>query len=167
MGLRNVRGDVGVLRGDVGLLRQGLSLVGEFGLRSAERLAYVADFLERSVYAPKSLRALPDGVGFTLLNPPLRVGAFSSLRVAWDGTFLEPDRTFVRGEGHAIDRALSDIGVARPIELRPGERVDFRLTTVREDSKPHRIRLELQNIAVPPLVWFEFSDTIEKVSPTQ
>jgi hypothetical protein len=162
MGLRNIRGDVGLFRGDVGLIRQGISVVNEFGLRSAERLAFVADFLERSVYAPKSLRAVPEGIGFTLLNPPLRVGAFSSLRVAWDGTFHPPDRAFVRAEGRAIDRALADIGAARPVELRPGERVDFRLTGIPADARPHRVRLELQNIAVPPLVWFEFEDTISE-----
>lgn len=162
MGLRSIRGDLGLIRGDIGLLRQGISVVSEFGLRSAGRLAYVADFLERSVYAPKSLRTVPEGVGFTLLNPPLRVGAFSSVRVAWDGTFLPSGRAFVRGEGHAIDRALADIDGHRPIELRPGERVDFRLTGVPVVSGLHRIRLELQNIAVPPLVWFEFADTIDE-----
>jgi hypothetical protein len=165
MGLRNVRGDVGLLRGDVGLLRQGISLVREFGLRSTERLASVADFLERSVYAPRSLRAVPGGVGFTLLNPPLRVGAFSSLRVAWDGAFHPPDQAFVRGEGHAIDRPLADIDLARPVELRPGERVDFRLIGISTTSGLHRVRLELQNIAVPPLVWFEFADTVNESPP--
>jgi hypothetical protein len=162
MGLRNIRGDVRLFRGDVGIIRQGISVVREFGLRSAERLAYVADFLERSVYAPKSLRVVQDGVGFTLLNPPLRVGAFSSLRVAWDGAIHPPDRAFVRAEGHSIDRALADIDVDRPVELRPGERVDIRLTGISVDSRQHRVRLELQNIAVPPLVWFEFEDTISE-----
>jgi hypothetical protein len=164
MGLRNIRGDVRLFRGDVGIIRQGLSLVSEFGVRSAERLAYVADFLERSVYAPNSLRVVQDGVGFTLLNPPLRVGAFSSLRVAWDGAFHPPDRAFVRAEGHSIDRALADIDASRPVELRPGERVDIRLTEIPVDSLEHRVRLELQNIAVPPLVWFEFADTISEPS---
>jgi hypothetical protein len=162
MGLRSVRGDVGLIRGDVGLLRQGFTLMNEFGLRSVERLAYVADFLERSVYAPKSLRVVPDGVGFTLLNPPLRVGAFSSIRVAWDGEFLPPQRAYVRAEGHAIDRTLADVDLRRPIELRPGERVDFRLAGISRDSYLHRVRLELQNVAVPPLVWFEFADTISE-----
>lgn len=165
MARRSIRGDIGLLRVDVGLLRQGFTLISEFGLRSTERLASVADFLERSVYAPKSLRVLRDGVGFTLLNPPLRVGAFSSLRLAWDGTFLPPDRAFVRPEGHAIDRPLADIELARPIELRPGERSDFRLTGIGIDSNPHRVRLELQSVAVPPLVWFEFADTIREADP--
>ena len=166
MPLRSIRGDIGLLRGDVGLLRQGFTLVREFGLHSTERLAFVADFLERSVYAPKSLRILPDGVGFTLLNPPLRVGAFSSLRLAWDGGFVPPDQAFVRPEGHAIDRPLGDIQPDRPIELRPGERSDFRLVGIGADSKPHRIRVELQSVAVPPLVWFEFVDTIREGDPS-
>ncbi|MFZ0831310.1 MAG: hypothetical protein WCB18_07325 [Thermoplasmata archaeon] len=148
------------LHGDVGLLRETVSLLREFGLHSAERLAQVAEFLEKSVYAPRSLHAVPGGVGFTLLNPPLRVGAFSSIRVAWDGELLPPERVFVRTEGHAVERPLSDIVLARPIELRPGQRIEFRLDGVPEDSAHHRVRLELQNIAVPPLVWFEFSDPI-------
>jgi len=156
MGLRHLHGDVGLLRETVTLLR-------EFGLHSAERLAHVAEFLEKSVYAPRSLHAVPGGVGFTLLNPPLRVGAFSSIRVAWDGQFLPPDRVFVRTEGHAVERPLTDIDLTRPIELRPGQRIEFRLNGVAEDSGPHRVRLELQNIAVPPLVWFEFSDPISSM----
>jgi hypothetical protein len=166
MGLHSIRGDVGLIRGDVGLFRQGLSLVAEFGLRSTERLAFVADFLERSVYAPRSLRPAPDGVAFTLLNPPLRVGAFSSVRLAWDGTFLAPERVFVRAAGRAVERSLADIGAPRPIELRPGERVDFRLTGIAIAPGPHRVRLELQNIAIPPLVWFEFVDSIRETRLT-
>jgi hypothetical protein len=160
MGLHSLRGDVGHFRGDVGLLRESLSLIAEFGVHSTARLAYVADFLERSVYAPKSLHAVPGGVLFTLLNPPLRVGAFSSVRVAWDGTFLPGERAFLRPEGHSIERSLSDIDLSQPVELRPGQRMDFRLLDVPAASGSHRVRLELTNIAVPPLVWFEFVDTI-------
>jgi hypothetical protein len=160
MPLRSIRGDVGAFRGDVELLREGISLIAEFGIRSTERLAYVADFLERSVYAPKSLRAIPGGVAFTLLNPPLRVGAFSAVRVSWDGKPLAPDRTLLRFEGHAVDRPISDISGSRPVELRPGQRVDFRLMDVSATHGTHRVRMELQSIAVPPLVWFEFADGI-------
>lgn len=148
------------LRGDVRLLREAISLVHEFGLHSADRLAHVAEFLERSVYLTDSLRVVPGGVGFTLLNPPLRVGAFSSVRVAWDGLPIPPDHAFVLGEGHAIERSLLDITLSRPIELHPGERIDFRLAGPREISGTHRVRLELQSVAVPPLVWFEFSDAV-------
>jgi hypothetical protein len=165
MALHNIRGDIGHFRGDVGLLRESLSLIAEFGLRSTARLAYVADFLERSVYASKSLHAVPDGVGFTLLNPPLRVGAFSSVRVAWDGTFVPGERAFLRPEGHSIERPFSDISLSRPVELRPGQRVDFRLLDIPAGSGSHRVRLELSNIAVPPLVWFEFVDSIRGPDP--
>jgi hypothetical protein len=148
------------LRGDVQLLREGVDLVREFGLPSVDRLLHVAEFLERGVYESRSLRVMPEGVGFTLLNPPLRVGAFSSLRLGWDGAPVPSERAYVRAEGHSIERPLSDITAAKPIELRPGERVGFRLAGVRTDPGSHRVRLELQNIAVPPLVWFEFTDTI-------
>ncbi|MCI4352260.1 MAG: hypothetical protein L3K14_02590 [Thermoplasmata archaeon] len=159
MGLRH-------LRGDVTLLREAVSLVREFGLHSAERLAHVAAFLERSVYAPRSLHALPGGVGFTLLNPPLRVGAFSSIRVLWDGQRVPPDQLFIRGEGQAIERPVTDITNSRPVELRPGQRIAFRLAGVPAGPGPHRVRLELQSIAIPPLVWFEFSDPIAEAPPT-
>ena len=158
MGLRH-------FRGDVGLLREALSLIREFGFHSTERLAHVAAFLERSVYAPHSLHALPGGVGFTLLNPPLRVGAFSSVRIAWDGQRLPAEQFFVRGEGQAIERSASDISISRPLELRPGQRVSFRLAGVPAGAGPHRVRLELQSIAIPPLVWFEFSDPIAEAPP--
>lgn len=164
MGIQSIRGDIGPLRGDVGLLREAISLIDEFGLRSTERLAFVANFLERSVYLPNSLRVVPDGVGFTLLNPPLRVGAFSAVRVAWDGAFLPPDAAFVQGEGHAVERPLSDISPSRTIDLRPGQRLEVRLSGISADPAEHRIRLELQNIAVPPLVWFEFVDTIRQTA---
>lgn len=152
------------LRGDVALLRSAVTLVREFGLRSAERLGHVAEFLERSVYAPKSLRAVADGVAFTLLNPPLRVGAFSAVRVAWDGTPVSPGRGFVRVEGHSVERPLSDIRPEEPIELRPGQPTHFRLAPVPAGPGHHRVRVELQSIAVPPLVWFEFSDTISPMA---
>lgn len=148
------------LRGDVALLRSAISLVREFGLHSAERLGHVAEFLERSVYAPGSLHAEPGGVGFTLLNPPLRVGAFSALRAAWDGRPVPPERAFVRMEGHAVERPFADIVAGRPVELRPGQPARFRLEGVSTGPGRHRVRLELQSIAVPPLVWFEFSDSI-------
>jgi hypothetical protein len=152
------------LRGDVALLRAAVSLVREFGLRSAERLGHVAEFLETSVYQPKSLRSVPGGVAFTLLNPPLRVGAFSSVHLAWDGVVVPAGAAFVRPGGHAVERPLSDIVPTRPIELRPGQPIYFRLTGVQPDSGRHRIRLELQSIAIPPLVWFEFTDSIRRAA---
>lgn len=159
MGLRH-------LRGDVGLLREAVSLIREFGLHSAERLAHVAAFLERSVYQPGSLHSVPGGVGFTLLNPPLRVGAFSSVRLFWDGQRVQAERLFVQGEGQAVERPATDITDSRPIELRPGQRIVFRLDGVPTGPGRHRVRLELQSIAVPPLVWFEFSDPIAPELPS-
>jgi hypothetical protein len=155
MGLRH-------FRGDVELLREALSLIREFGLHSVERLAHVAEFLERSVYAPRSLHAVPGGAGFTLLNPPLRVGAFSAFRVSWDGVSVPAEQVLLRRQGQAIDLSSSEITVARPIELRPGQRVEVRVVGVPISSGRHRVRIELQSIAVPPLVWFEFVDPVDE-----
>ncbi len=146
--------------GDVSLLRQGISVIREYGLASTERLVRVAEFLERSVYAPRSLRAEGSGVGFTLLNPPLRVGAFSALRVRWDGGSVDGGRAFVRREGEDIERSFDDISRERPIALGAGRRLFFRLEGVERRTGIHRVRLELQNLAIPPLVWFEFADTL-------
>jgi len=155
MGLRH-------LRGDVALLREAVSLIREFGLHSTERLAHVAEFLERSVYAPRSLHVAPGGAAFTLLNPPLRVGAFSAIRVSWDGRSVPAEHIFVQREGQAVERPATDITPSRPIDLRPGQRIDVRLAGVPTGSGHHRVRLELQNIAIPPLVWFEFTDSVSE-----
>jgi hypothetical protein len=153
-------------QGDVGLLRESISMVREFGLHSVDHLLHVAEFLEKSVYGPHSLHSLPGGAGFTLLNPPLRVGAFSTIRVAWDGKFVPPEQAFVRAQGHAVERSVADITPLRPIEMRPGQRIDFRLSGVPTGPGHHRVRIEFQNIAIPPLVWFEFVDSVAERPPT-
>src|ERR1700686_1814169 len=61
---------------DVSLLRDGLSIGWQFGARSLEQLVRVAQFLEHCVYEPGTMSRTPDGVAFTLHNPPLRMGAF-------------------------------------------------------------------------------------------
>ena len=147
-------------RGDVSLLRQGIALIRGFGLRSAERLGSVAEFLERSVYQPSSLCATGDGVAFLLLNPPLRIGAFSSLRVAWDGEMVPPERAFLQRDGDSVERAFSDISRDRPVVLLAGRRVRFRVDLGGAAYGFHRVRLELRNLAIPPLVWFEFGDEV-------
>jgi hypothetical protein len=63
---------------DLSLLRQGIRIGWEFGIQSIAELARVGELVERSVYEPSSLATAPGGIRFTLLNPPLRMGAFSS-----------------------------------------------------------------------------------------
>ncbi len=147
-------------RGDVELLREGIALIEEFGLSAAERLASVAEFLEHSVYEAHSLREVPGGVTFALLNPPLRVGGFSAVRVRWDGVAVPPDRAFVRREGEAVERRSDEVSATHLLDLAPGRRIDFRLEGTPVAPGHHRVRVELQNVAIPPLVWFEFADAV-------
>jgi hypothetical protein len=146
--------------GSIDLLRQGIAIMRDYGLRSADRLGRVAEFLERSVYEPGSLRATSDGVALILRNPPLRVGAFSSLRALWDGTPVAPHRAFVRRNGEVIDRPLSDVSAERPVNLAAGRKIFFRFVLDAPAVGEHRVRIELQNLAIPPLVWFEFVDSV-------
>lgn len=151
--------------GDLTLLRESISLLRDFGFKSTDQLLRIAEFLERNVYPEGSLHRTVDGVGFSLVNAPLRVGAFSAVRVMWDGTPVPMDRAFVRTEDHAVERSLGDIGPLRPLELRPGVRTDFRLVGVSPDADRHTVRLEFQSVAIPPLVWLEFTDAVSESPP--
>jgi hypothetical protein len=153
----------GRLRGDLALAREGVEVAVGFGARSLEGLVDVAELLEHSVYEPQSLRRTPEGFGFVLLNPPLRMGAFSSVRLLWDGTpvasghgaILLPD---------APPRPLESIVRGDPVTLPVGRRTRFTVRAEDVANGRHHVRLELQSIAVPPLVWFEFSDELRDVA---
>ena len=147
-------------RGDVSLLRQGIALVAEFGLRSAERLGHVAEFLERSVYLPGSLSSTATGASFVLLNPPLRIGAFSALRLFWDGEPVSQGRVYLQRAGDPLEQAFSDFSRDQPVALVAGQRLRFRVDLGGAVRGSHRVRLELFNVAIPPKVWFEFSDEV-------
>jgi hypothetical protein len=143
------------------LLRQGLSVGVEFGAHSLEALLWVAETVEQSVYERGSLTRTPEGLRFWLNNPPLRVGAFSSLRVAIDGTHVPAERARVRGGPGLPWRTLTEISGERPLELRPGERTEVAVEGVPSAGvRELTVRLELQSTAIPPLVWFEFTDAL-------
>lgn len=131
-----------------------------FGTQSLEALAWLAQTVESSVYVLGSLEQTPSGFRFALANPPLRIGAFSGLRVLVDGVPVDSDRTRVRSGPGRPWRNTSQLGPAEPLELQAGTptelEVDWPLTGT---PTPITVRLELQSVAIPPLVWLELRDT--------
>lgn len=151
----------GALFGDLSALREGLSIGWAFGLGSLEELARNALELEYGIYREGSLARRPDGVAFELTNPPLRLGAFSQLRVFWDGFSLDPAKVRVATDRHPEPRAVATLSRSEPLELGVGEGSRFELAL---DPPPsaghHRVRLEWTSSAIPPLVWMEFVDEL-------
>lgn len=138
-------------------LRQGISVGVEFGPRALEALVSLAETVEQSVYEDGSLVVGPDGLGFVLSNPPLRVGAFSGVRLRLDGTEVAPDRVRLRPGPGTPWRATDSISAVAPFELRPGVPTEVAVHgAVSRGGRPVHVRLEFDSIAIPPLVWFEF-----------
>jgi hypothetical protein len=141
------------------LLRQSISIGADFGAHPLEALLWVAETVEGSVYEPGSLRRTGDVVSFALANPPLRSGAFSSARVSLGGQFLAAQDISVREDGRPW-RTADSLSRAAPLRLAPGVRTEFRLRAPPPIvDRPLEVRLELESVAIPPLVWFEFRDS--------
>jgi hypothetical protein len=142
------------------VLRQGLTLGVQFGTHPLEALIWVAETVEEGVYEAGSLRRTERGIAFALDNPPLRVGAFTYLRVVVDGAPVPGDRVrFRRGAG-APWRTPQSLGPDSPWDLAPGDRTEFEVDGMfGEGEEPLTVRLELRTPAVPPLVWFEFRES--------
>ncbi len=141
------------------LVRQGLSVGREFGMHSLEALLWVAETVEESVYVPRSLVRNAEGLSFILANPPLRVGAFSSLRFWVDRVEVPSARVRLGTGSPRVWRTAVEISGAAPLELRPGEPTEVALDQVATGvEREVTVRLELQSVAIPPLVWFEFTE---------
>jgi hypothetical protein len=143
------------LLADLSVFRQGLYVGFEFGARALAHLTSVGELIQQNVYETGSLRLAGDRVEFVLRNPPLRMGAFSSLGVAFDSTPLAPDVVEV------------DPGTAgtwypsAPITIPVGQRTRIRLKVHPTPTVgAHHVRLELRSLAIPPLVWLEFVDVL-------
>ncbi|HLM91032.1 MAG TPA: hypothetical protein VK424_03140 [Thermoplasmata archaeon] len=145
----------------LGLARQGLEIAAEFGTHSIEAMIWVALTVEASVYQPGSFVRTPTGVRFILANPPLRTGAFAACRVGVDGR--APTATGVRfraSPGEGAWSSADEVSEDRPLHFRPGDPVEFEAECTDDGrSGPRTVRLELECPAIPPLVWFEFTDT--------
>ena len=143
------------------LARQGLDIGLEFGSHAVEALLGIAQTVEESVYRAGSLTRSPDGLRFTLDNPPLRAGAFSGLRVYVDGAGVEPTSIEVRTPPRAAPRIAATLSPIATIDLVPGTPIEVRLAGVgRTAGERPVVRLELDCPAIPPLVWVEFQDTV-------
>jgi hypothetical protein len=150
---------LGALRGDLSLLRAGLSLGWSFGAGSLEELARTALQLETGIYRLGSLRRSGEHVAFRLENPPVRIGAFRSLMVSWDGQAVGPGRGWVATDRRPELRPIESVSEALPLELETGEGSRFELAVPGPGaSGPHRVRVEWVSRAVPPRVWLEFVD---------
>lgn len=148
------------------LVRQGLSVGREFGVHSLEALLWVAETVEESVYVPRSLVRNDRGLAFTLANPPLRAGAFSSLRLWVDRVEVSSGAVRVGKGSPRVWRIASEINESAPLELRPGEPTEVSLDRVSTGAEREvTVRLELQNIAIAPLVWFEFTEAPRPGAP--
>ncbi len=141
------------------LLRQGLTVGVEYGAHSLEALLWVAETVENGVYRPGSLVRHDAGLAFILDNPPLRTGAFSSARLSVEGAPLAPEEVRCRVGPGGPWRRFDSISAATPLELRPGVPTEFETTATRGSAPgPITVRLELISLAIPPRVWFEFTD---------
>lgn len=147
------------LRADLSLLRQGASIGWEFGRHALVELARVAELVEISVYEKGSLRRIPDGVRFVLLNPPLRIGEFDRISIEWDGARV-PVANWSVIAGSGPGRSGATIDPNAPLELPIGVRTIFELQVSTSESGDHSVRMELHNVAIPPMVWLEFSDKV-------
>ena len=145
----------------VELVRQGIAVEVGFGTRSLEALVWVAESVEGSVYVPGSLHSTPTGVGFTLANPPLRVGAFGSIAASIDGEAVAPERVRFCGKDGRGWRTAAELRRDDPFVATPGNPTEF-LLDLPSGAVPGRatIRLELQSVAIPPLVWVEIADDV-------
>ncbi|MGI0129206.1 MAG: hypothetical protein ACREDE_01655 [Thermoplasmata archaeon] len=152
MGSRHV-GDV------LSVLRQGLTLGVQFGAHSVEALLWIAETVEEGVYEPGSLHGIPGGISFALDNPLLRVGAFTHLAVLVDGAPVAGALVrFRRGAG-AVWRTANSLGAGSTWDLAPGDRTEFEVQgAFGANGAPLTVRLELHTPAIPPLVWFEFTE---------
>jgi hypothetical protein len=120
----------------------------------------VAELIESSVYDRGSLTTDGRQVRFRLLNPPLRMGAFSRITLVWDGGAIPPsDATITSVSGQSPTR-LDKISAERTVTIPIGRRTEIAFATDRRESGAHRVRLELESVAIPPMVWLEFTDRL-------
>lgn len=146
---------------DLSLVRQGLVIESEFGTHALAGMVRVAEFLESSIYRRGSLRRSgPDSFRFTLVNPPMRLGAFLWAQLSWNGKVLEPHLSRV-GSPDGGFRAFQELSRKEPLVLGIGETVEFEgpLPRVLDSGRP-TVTLALKSVAIPPTVWIRITDEL-------
>lgn len=153
--------------GILSLARQGIALGVDYGGHSLESLVAVAEMVEAAVFEPGSLRRTLDGLSIALDNPPLRVGAFSTVRVLVDGEPIPAERVRLRSGEDGPWRTASSVTAGQTFDLGPGDRTEFAISTAAgRHPGPVRVRIEFVAPAIPPLVWIEVRETpVEPGSP--
>lgn len=154
------------LRADLGLVRQGLRLALDYGVRPLEEMVRVAELIESSVYEHGSMTTDGRNVRFRLLNPPLRMGAFSSIALRWDGAAIPPSDATIASADSQSPRRFESISQAEPATIPIGRRTAIAFETDRREIAVHRVRLELKSVAIPPMVWLEFADRLATSNPS-
>ena len=140
----------------VSLVHEGVTVGYEFGLHSLGALARVAETVEESVYAAHSLEATESGLRFSLWNPPLRLGAFGSANLRVNGTPVPPAQAQVRKVAEDAWTSLDRVTPEAPLVWLPDEPREFEARVGPVPAGEHvTVRLELRNVAIPPLVWIE------------
>jgi hypothetical protein len=134
----------------------------EFGTQTLQTLARIAQAVEESVYVKGSLVRTPTGLGFRLANPPLRIGAFSQIRVFLNGTPIAGPQTHLRVGPDGPWRSADTVSATAPLELQAGTSMDIALDGPVPDG-PLTLRLELQNVAIRPLVWCELRESAREM----
>jgi hypothetical protein len=147
---------------DLSLIRQAASIEHEFGPAALVELVRVARFLERAFYVPGSLARTASGIAFDLANPPLRTGAFKWARLLVDGTALPAEHCRVRSDRESTAQRFADLSETGPLVWPTGRPAYFEADGVRAGKGLHLVRLELRSVAIPPLVWIEFSDRVRR-----
>jgi hypothetical protein len=153
------------LRTDLRLVRDGVRVAFDFGVPTLTGLVAVAELLGHDVYEVGSLQRTTEGVRFLLRNPPLRMGAFSGLKLFVEGQPIPPPDAQVIPGGADRPVRFSEIDRAHPVTLPIGQRTAFHLRLASIPSGPLHLRLELQSVAIPPLVWLEFTDAARPADP--
>jgi hypothetical protein len=148
-------------------VRQGIALEVGFGTRSLEALVWIAETVEEAVYATGSLCWDAGLLSFELTNPPLRVGAFRALRAVVGGREVPPGRLRVRRGPGVPWRSAASLSAETPLELVPGQVTEFVIDApTAPEAARITVRLELDSVAIPPLVWLEFSDDVRRGRPS-
>jgi hypothetical protein len=143
------------------LVKQGIGITTGLGIGGMEGLGRMALLVGLNVYEFGSLKPTGEGVTFTLRNPPLRMGAFSAIRAFWDKVQVPPTMLQVSVRGSPTATRADRIDRDHPFTIPVGKRTDFRLDIGAAVPGPHHVRLELQSVAIPPLVFFEFTDPLK------